>query len=139
MLPDIDEPGSSVAHECGVISYGVSWVVNKVSDGHRMLTHALHGVGIIALALVLLATGLLTSTVVFCVLAAGTWRTVEPWFTRLCRLRMFVRIGGGYAFYHFHPFSGLLLIGFLSLGWLTHRAGDLLTSAGISLRHPNGS
>jgi hypothetical protein len=34
ILPDIDEPGSSVAHEFGFISQGFSWIVNKVAGGH---------------------------------------------------------------------------------------------------------
>ncbi len=139
ILPDIDEPGSSVAHEFGFISHGFSWIINKVSGGHRKLTHSLLGLGIISLVLVLLATGPLASAVVFGILAAGAWRIVVPWFTGLRRLYLFVGIGGGYAFYHFHPFSGFLLIVFLSLGWLTHMAGDFLTSGGIPLLYPSHS
>ena len=85
ILPDIDEPGSSVAHEFGFISHGFSWIVNKLSGGHRKLTHSFLGLGIISLVLVLvlvlLATGPLASAVVFGILAAGAWRIVMPWFT----------------------------------------------------------
>ncbi|WP_298388017.1 metal-dependent hydrolase [Ferrimicrobium sp.] len=137
ILPDIDEPGSSVAHEFGFISHGFFWIVNKISGGHRKLTHSLLGLGIISL--VLLATGPLASAVAFGILAAGAWRIVVPWFTGLRRLYVFVGIGGGYAFYHFHPFSGFFLIVFLSLGWLTHMAGDFLTSEGIPLLYPSHS
>ncbi len=139
ILPDIDEPGSSVAHEFGFISHGVSWAVNKVSGGHRKLTHSLLGLGIVTALLVLLATGPLASAVIFGILAAGAWRIAVPWFTGLRRLYLVVGIGGGAAFYYFHPFSGVLLVVFLALGWLTHMAGDFLTNGGIPLLYPNRS
>jgi membrane-bound metal-dependent hydrolase YbcI (DUF457 family) len=139
ILPDIDEPGSSVAHEFGFISQGFSWIVNKVAGGHRKLTHSLLGLGIVTLVLALLVTGPLASAVVFGILAASAWRIAVPWFTGLRRLYLLVGIGGGYAFYHFHPFSGILLIAFLGLGWLTHMAGDFLTKGGIPLLYPSHS
>jgi membrane-bound metal-dependent hydrolase YbcI (DUF457 family) len=139
ILPDIDEPGSSVAHEFGIISEGVSYIVKKVAGGHRKLTHSLLGCAIVTLLLALIATGSLASAVLFGVLAAGAWRIVVPWFTGLRRLDLVVGTGAGLAFDHFHPFSGMLLIAFFCLGWLTHMAGDFMTTGGIPLFYPRQS
>ena len=47
ILPDIDEPGSTVSREFGLVSEGFSFLVNKIAGGHRKLTHSLLGVGIV--------------------------------------------------------------------------------------------
>ena len=136
ILPDIDEPGSSVSREFGIISQGFSAVVNKLAGGHRKLTHSLLGLGIVTLILVLSATGRDASAVIFGVLVASAWRIVFPWWTGLRRLFVFIGVGGGYFFYHFHPFSGQWLIALLGIGWLVHMAGDFLTHGGIPLLYP---
>jgi membrane-bound metal-dependent hydrolase YbcI (DUF457 family) len=43
LLPDIDHPDSSVALSFGFVSNGFSWLVEKISGGHRHATHALIG------------------------------------------------------------------------------------------------
>jgi len=46
LLPDIDHPDSSVALSFGFLTNSFSWLVEKVSGGHRHGTHALIGIGI---------------------------------------------------------------------------------------------
>jgi membrane-bound metal-dependent hydrolase YbcI (DUF457 family) len=46
LLPDIDHPDSSVALSFGFLTNGFSWLVEKLSGGHRHGTHALIGVGV---------------------------------------------------------------------------------------------
>jgi len=46
VLPDIDHPDSSVALSFGFLTNGFSWLVEKISGGHRHGTHALVGIAI---------------------------------------------------------------------------------------------
>jgi len=41
LLPDLDEPGSTVSRKFGMVSRGLSKVTKTVAGGHRMLTHSL--------------------------------------------------------------------------------------------------
>lgn len=41
LLPDIDEPGSTVSRKLGPLSRAVSNVTNKLAGGHRQATHSL--------------------------------------------------------------------------------------------------
>lgn len=45
LLPDIDEPGSTVSRRFGPVSRAVSKVTNKLAGGHRAATHSLLFVG----------------------------------------------------------------------------------------------
>lgn len=45
LLPDIDEPGSTVSRRFGPVSRAVSEVTNKLAGGHRAATHSLLFVG----------------------------------------------------------------------------------------------
>jgi len=46
LLPDIDHPDSSVALSFGFLTNSFSWLVEKISGGHRHGTHALIGIAI---------------------------------------------------------------------------------------------
>lgn len=41
LLPDIDEPGSTVSRKLGALSRGVSKATNELAGGHRQATHCL--------------------------------------------------------------------------------------------------
>jgi membrane-bound metal-dependent hydrolase YbcI (DUF457 family) len=41
LLPDIDEPGSTVSRKLGPVSEAVAAVTNKLAGGHRQATHSL--------------------------------------------------------------------------------------------------
>ena len=47
-LPDIDEPGSTISRTLGFFTEAVSWVVHKVSGGHRKGTHSILGLTVSA-------------------------------------------------------------------------------------------
>jgi membrane-bound metal-dependent hydrolase YbcI (DUF457 family) len=46
VLPDIDHPDSSIALTFGFLTNTFSWLIEKVSGGHRHLTHAIPGVAV---------------------------------------------------------------------------------------------
>jgi membrane-bound metal-dependent hydrolase YbcI (DUF457 family) len=46
MLPDIDEPGSTVAHLCGPVTMATAWLTKRLSGGHRHATHSLAAVAV---------------------------------------------------------------------------------------------
>src|SRR5580692_11764933 len=43
LLPDIDEPRSTIGREGGFLTMALAWVVHRVSGGHRKGTHSLLG------------------------------------------------------------------------------------------------
>src|SRR5271169_499971 len=58
VLPDLDEPGSTIARTFGFLTGAFAWIVHKISGGHRKGTHSLAGVTLMAVAS----------------LAAGSWQ-----------------------------------------------------------------
>jgi membrane-bound metal-dependent hydrolase YbcI (DUF457 family) len=50
VLPDIDEPGSTIARTFGFLTGAFAWMVHKISGGHRKGTHSLLGVALVAAA-----------------------------------------------------------------------------------------
>src|SRR6516164_1795694 len=43
ILPDLDEPGSTIARTFGFLTGGFAWIVHQLSGGHRKGTHSLLG------------------------------------------------------------------------------------------------
>ena len=50
VLPDIDHPDSTIARSFGFLTEWFSWVVHKVSGGHRHGTHSLVGIAVFTAA-----------------------------------------------------------------------------------------
>src|SRR5689334_23375686 len=50
ILPDLDEPGSTIARTFGFLTGAFAWIVHQISGGHRKGTHSLLGVAIMTLA-----------------------------------------------------------------------------------------
>ena len=126
LLPDIDEPGSSVSREFGLVSRGFSVVINKIAGGHRKLTHSLLGLAIVMALLGLLAAGREGSAILFGLLAVSAWRIVIPWWFGLRHLFVLGRVGAGGI-----STTAILLAGSdLSRWWV--RAGWFICSATIS-------
>ncbi len=136
LLPDIDEPGSSVSREFGFVSRGFSFLVNKIAGGHRKLTHSLLGLAVVMALLGLSATRREGSAILFGLLAASAWRIVLPWWLGLRHLFVLAGAGGGWYFYHSHPFAGLWLVALVGVGWVVHLLGDYLTRGGVPLLYP---
>src|SRR6266702_6498249 len=50
VLPDIDEPGSTIARTFGFLTGTFSWIVHRISGGHRKGTHSLLGIALLTAA-----------------------------------------------------------------------------------------
>jgi membrane-bound metal-dependent hydrolase YbcI (DUF457 family) len=50
VLPDLDEPGSTIARTFGFLTGTFAWIVHRLSGGHRKGTHSLLGVGLMTIA-----------------------------------------------------------------------------------------
>ena len=50
ILPDLDEPGSTIARTFGFLTGGFAWIVHQLSGGHRKGTHSLLGVALMTAA-----------------------------------------------------------------------------------------
>ena len=50
VLPDLDEPGSTIARTFGFLTGAFAWIVHKISGGHRKGTHSLVGMAVMAVA-----------------------------------------------------------------------------------------
>ena len=50
ILPDLDEPGSTIARTFGFLTGAFAWIVHRLSGGHRKGTHSLLGLGLLTLA-----------------------------------------------------------------------------------------
>ena len=47
VLPDIDEPGSTIARTFGFLTGAFAWIVHLISGGHRKGTHSLLGIALL--------------------------------------------------------------------------------------------
>ena len=50
ILPDLDEPGSTIARTFGFLTGAFAWIVHRLSGGHRKGTHSLLGVALLTAA-----------------------------------------------------------------------------------------
>src|SRR6185312_7017343 len=50
LLPDIDEPGSTIAREGGFATRTLAWIARRAAGGHRKGTHSAIGVAVFAAA-----------------------------------------------------------------------------------------
>ncbi len=106
VLPDLDEPGSTIARTFGFLTGAFAWIVHKISGGHRKGTHSLAGVAVMA----------------FASLAAGSWQAGA-------------RAAGGHPelWWHLVP-AGLILALLFSAGFRAlHIGGHHGDAAGIAV------
>jgi len=106
VLPDIDEPGSTIARTFGFLTGAFAWIVHTISGGHRKGTHSLTGVALLSAA----------------ALAAGAWQAGVP-------------VTGGHPklSWHLVP-AGLILALLFSAGFRAlHIGGHHGDAAGIAL------
>lgn len=137
VLPDLDHHDSSIAHSFGFATQAFAWVVEKLSGGHRHLTHSLAGAGVFT-ALVWLA---------------GTYRHTWPGeiglgFTLTLLLAAALRalklgghaadliaLAGAAAMVRYS--YGLALVPYaVAAGCVAHIIGDGLTDEGVPLWAP---
>jgi membrane-bound metal-dependent hydrolase YbcI (DUF457 family) len=138
--PDIDEHGSTISRTLGFFTETVSWVVHKVSGGHRKGTHSVAGAALLTFASWMAVahaagiTGKIVLGMILGVLLAAGVRAL--------------RIGGHHgdaiglaaaaAAVYWHV--GLALVpACVALGAASHIAGDELTHDGCPLAWPVSS
>jgi len=133
--PDIDEPGSAVAHLAEPVTGFVALMIKWVASGHRIGSYSLMAVilavgGTWAVALVCTSHDVpAVSIVIVAEILAVAIRGLIP---RLLRAgHLIVLVVGTLLAYVFYPSNAL---GWLPLaigaGWLTRLVGDMVTSAG---------
>ena len=135
--PDIDERGSTISRTLGFFTEAVSWLVHKISGGHRKGTHSILGVAVFTFAAWLAVThaGSLTGKIVLgvilgLILAAGV---------RALRIGGHhgdvIGLAGAAAAIYWN--AGLTLVPLcIALGASAHIAGDELTHDGCPLAWP---
>jgi membrane-bound metal-dependent hydrolase YbcI (DUF457 family) len=149
LLPDIDEPGSTIARQGGFLTTGLAWVVHRVSGGHRKGTHSFLGVAVFT------AAGL----------AAGNWQAAQPGrWQHLVPAALILALLFAAAFHALHlgghhgdaaaialaaavvwkgwdlalvtPWKVSILALCAIVGMLAHIAGDMLTHGGCPVWYP---
>lgn len=135
--PDIDEPGSTISRTLGFFTGAVSWIVHRVSGGHRKGTHSMLGIAAFtfgAWAAVHYATTLtgkiVLGVILGLILAAGV---------RALRIGGHhgdaIGLAGAAAAIYWH--AGLSWVPLcIALGAASHIAGDELTHGGCPLAWP---
>jgi membrane-bound metal-dependent hydrolase YbcI (DUF457 family) len=144
LLPDLDEPGSTVSRKLGPLSRSVSRVTNVVASGHRQATHSLF---FVALVLVATRLALLSSITVAIVVTASFLLVFRMLLPRALRYVSLVGVGtlvltAGSAYWAYHLASATAGVAAPSADWLLlataggcawHLVGDAMTVEGIPL------
>jgi membrane-bound metal-dependent hydrolase YbcI (DUF457 family) len=155
ILPDLDEPGSTIARTFGFLTGSFAWFVHQLSGGHRKGTHSLLGVALMT----------------FLALRAGSWQQSaaataqhpEVWWHLVpAGLILALLFSAGFrALYiggHHGDLFGIAVAALViwkgwdlvevtswhvpvlavcvALGMLAHLAGDMLTHDGCPLLYP---
>ena len=157
LLPDLDEPGSTVGRSLGMVTNGLSTVLRAVScvvyratatgyerrdsrtdGGHRYLTHTIPAVLVFgALAWGLAALGALgLGVVVFAMAALGLGLVLKPWGRGAVQSAGVVALALGAAAVLLPGGAPALIGATVAVGSLTHILGDWLTRSGVPLAWP---
>lgn len=140
--PDIDEPGSTIAHLLEPITGVVAWFTKKLAGGHRMGTHSIlaalvAGGGTYLCEQVSFGPGRPSLAIVpLAICLALAIRVLLPRLFRPGHI-MAIIIGSALAWLAWHhgmDFAYLPLA--VGAGWLLHLLGDVLTTGGTPLFWP---
>ena len=134
VLPDVDEPGSSVARSLGAVSETVSRVTNKICGGHRTASHSFLGAAVVGGLALWATTNLIATAAAFAFLVFLAWYTLMP-ILRHGLIALGVGAGAGIWVMQGHFNTPLLPIA-VTFGYLVHLCGDMLTSDGVPLFWP---
>jgi membrane-bound metal-dependent hydrolase YbcI (DUF457 family) len=148
LLPDIDEPGSTISNKLGSttghrsivapITRLISHIVRKIGGGHRMLTHSLLFCAIVGIGFYELDAhwAVWTGAITFFLAAGLTMFALLPLdLGRSKLITPIVAIGGG-AYLYYHPFAPITLAFVVAAGTALHLLGDFLTKDGIPILFP---
>ena len=131
LLPDIDEPGSTVSRKLGFLSRAVSEATNKLAGGHRQATHSiLFAVVVFFLARLAGAHPLAEAVVVGCSFLLVLRMLVPRAFRHLVGPLM-VGLAGLSSWWVFAHAAGGWLPLAAAGGVLLHMVGDTITVEGV--------
>lgn len=157
LLPDLDEPGSTVGRSLGLVTHGLSVVLRATScvvykatatgyelrdsrtdGGHRYLTHTIPAVMVFgALAWGLSALGALgAGLVVFSMAALGLGLVLRPWGRGAVQSAGLVAAALAAGAVYLPGGAPFLLGATVAAGALVHILGDWLTRSGVPLAWP---
>jgi len=139
LLPDIDEPGSTVSRKLGPISRSVSKFTNKIAGGHRQATHSLLFAAIIGVGAWFCTQHRLAIAIVVAASFLLVFRMLLPRMIRYSGLVSMgmLALGGGSAWWIFHDYHQAFSVGpwwFILAtggGCIWHLVGDSLTVEGV--------
>jgi membrane-bound metal-dependent hydrolase YbcI (DUF457 family) len=134
VIPDIDEPESSISRLGGLLTRLASVIIAKVAGGHRALTHSLAFIaaGVIASLFLLSSSTVLRALLVVCSAVCLTMALRSVFHVRRDRfVPAIVGIGVGLVL----PPSPVDLLG-LPIGLAVHVFSDALTGSGVPLLWP---
>lgn len=141
LLPDIDEPGSSVAHLAEPLTEVVAWVTKRVAGGHRCATHSLLAVAVsVVVAWLLLHLSLVRGVPAAVILVGLAYaicaRSLIP---RLLRPGHVVAlVAAAAATWATWRYAGVgWTLWAVPLGVGLHLVGDVVTSSGVPLLWPH--
>jgi len=133
--PDIDEPGSTVAHLAEPVTGFVALMTQRVTGGNRIDTHSLLAVMLAvggAWAVALFRTGHDVSVVSIVIVAGVLAVAIRGLIPRLLRpghlIALVVDTLLAYVFYPSNALGWLPLA--IGAGWRTRLVGDMVTSSG---------
>lgn len=131
LLPDIDEPGSTVSRKLGPISEAIAVVTKRLAGGHRQGTHSLLFVGLTFLGVhYALHSKIALGIIVFCALALSL-RMILPLGIGRSGLIPLALIAGA-TWYVIHSNDvGAWFPYACAAGVFLHLVGDFLTVEGV--------
>ncbi|MDA8315920.1 MAG: metal-dependent hydrolase [Actinomycetota bacterium] len=133
LLPDLDEPGSTVSRKLGPLSRAVAKVTNTVAGGHRQATHSiLFAVGVFFLARLAAPRPLAEAIIVGCSFLL-VFRMLLPKALRYAGLvtPLMLALTGAASWWAFHAGVAPWLAWAAAGGVLWHLVGDSLTVEGV--------
>ena len=133
LLPDLDEPGSTVSRKFGPLSRAVAKVTNTVAGGHRQATHSiLFAVAVFLLADLARSHPLAEAIIVGCAFLL-VFRMLLPKALRYAGLAtpLMLALTGGAAWSVFHAGVAPWLAWAAAGGVIWHLVGDSLTVEGV--------
>ena len=134
-LPDLDEPGSTVARLAGPVTRVVAVGTKHLAGGHRHATHSLLGaVCLGALVLACVVPFVVAGACVIGALGLLAWRCAAPWGLRHSILAC--AFGAVLGLADLHVRLGAVLAVAVLLGYLVHLGGDVVTTGGVPLWWP---
>jgi membrane-bound metal-dependent hydrolase YbcI (DUF457 family) len=153
VLPDLDEPGSTIARTFGFLTGTFAWIVHRISGGHRKGTHSLLGIAVMTVASLAAASWQAG--------AAATSRHPELWWHLVpAGLILALLFSAGFRALHIGGHHGdaagialaaaviwkgwapvtswnvPVLAVCVAVGMLAHVAGDMCTHDGCPLLYP---